>query len=357
MSSRDRRLYLVWRYLVLFSLNALVISSSFYLMFHFINVNPNEAAHGAPLVFGNILFLSALGCLFEWALRRLTTDRAVRRIRRAAERMAAGDLSERIDLSRLPAAVGDYAQIARDMNRMAEELSATETLRTDFVSNVSHELKTPLAVIKNYASLLKTPGLTEEKRQEYVDGIGRAADRTAALMTNILRLNKLENQKTVLPRETYDLGSQIAECMIDYEDLWEKKGIEVEADLAEDLFITADPELMTIVWNNLVSNAIKFTDPGGTVTVTARQQAEWIEVSVRDTGCGMDEQTGRHIFEKFYQGDSSHATEGNGLGLAMVKRIVDMTGGEIRVESRLGEGSTFTVRFRNSDSKSTEANV
>ncbi len=345
MKKSDHRIYLVWRYLTLFLLIAFVVTVSFRLFFHSIRLDGTTIRKNALPVFGNIFFLSAVCCGIDWAFKKVTTDRMVRRIREAAGRMASGDLSARIDLSRLPVIEGDYDQIARDMNRMAEELSATETLRTDFISNVSHELKTPLAVIKNYAALLKAPDLPEDKKQEYVEGISRAVDRTSSLMTNILRLNKLENQKMTVRRETFDLSAQIAECLTGFEDIWEQKDLAIDADLEEGLTVTSDPEMMTVVWNNLISNAIKFTDPGGSVTVTARRRGDIVEVSVRDTGCGMDEKTGRHIFDKFYQGDTSHATEGNGLGLSMVKRIVDLTGGEILVDSRPGEGSTFTVRI------------
>ncbi len=346
MKTREQKIYLIWRYALLFLLNALVVTASFRLFFHSIDLDLALIRKNGLLVFGNVFFLSALCCAIEWGLKKLTTDRMVRRIREAAGKMASGDFSARIDLNHFPSFEPDYDEIARDMNRMAEELSATETLRTDFVSNVSHELKTPLAVIRNYASLMKTPGISEEKKQEYVEGISRAVDKTSVLMSNILRLNKLENQKMSVNRETFDLGNQIAECLTGFEDMWEQKNIQIEADLEEGLTVSTDPELLTIVWNNLISNAIKFTDPGGTVTVSAHRGVNGIEASVRDTGCGMDEKTGRHIFDKFFQGDTSHATEGNGLGLAMVKRIVDLTGGEILVDSRPGEGSTFTVLIK-----------
>ena len=349
MKNGEQRAYLVWRYVTQFALNAFVITNSFLLMFHFTNVNFSQVRFGAVLVFGNVLLLSAVCCLIEWFLKKMTTDRVVRSIREATGKMAAGDLNARIDTEHLPVAGHELNAIAHDFNLMAEELSSTETLRTDFISNVSHELKTPLAVVKNYASLLESPGLTEEQRREYTEGIRRAVDRTTALMTNILRLNKLENQQIVLKNETYDLDSQIAECLVAFEELWEEKEIEMDIDLEENLSVRADPELMTIVWNNLISNALKFTERGGRVAVRARRDGPWIAVSVADNGCGIDEKTGRHIFDKFYQGDTSHATEGNGLGLAMVKRIVEMTNGEIRVKSRLGEGSTFTVRIRSDE--------
>jgi signal transduction histidine kinase len=229
---------------------------------------------------------------------------------------------------------------------MAQELSGMETLRTDFTSNVSHELKTPLAVMQNYGTMLQQPGLSEEQRVEYAKAITDSSRSLANMVSNILKLNKLENQTIYPDTKIYDLGVQLSECLVGFEDVWESKNIEIEADLAEDVFIKADPELLTLVWNNLISNALKFTDPGGTVSLTLKAQEDSAIVEVTDTGCGISPEVGRHMFEKFYQGDTSHATKGNGLGLALVKRVMDITGGDISVSSVVSEGSTFTVTLR-----------
>ena len=166
------------------------------------------------------------------------------------------------------------------------------------------------------------------------------------MMTNILKLNRLENQQIYPKVESYDLGEQLCECLLGYESVWEKKNIEIDTDITENVMVNTDQELLTLVWNNLFSNAFKFTDKGGTVTVTLTATEHHAIVQVKDTGCGMSPEIGAHIFEKFYQGDSSHATQGNGLGLALVKRVIDIMGGEIRVESTPGKGTTFTVRIR-----------
>ena len=345
-NNNEGKAYIVWRFLTLFLLIAFVVTSSFLLFLHSMQLDMRIVKQNAPLVLGNIFLLSLLCCLVEWLLRKFTTDRVIKQIKNATSRMASGDFSARIDTNKLTAASREFNQIARDLNQLAEELAATETLQTDFISNVSHELKTPLAVVRKYATLLNNPALTDAQRREYTKGISQAVDRTTTLMSNILRLNKLENQQRPMETETYDVGEQVAECLAAFSEIWDEKGIEIEADIDENLPIQAEPELMTVVWNNLISNAIKFTEPGGTVSVSVQETGEWIEVTVKDTGCGIDEKTGRHIFDKFYQGDTSHATEGNGLGLAMVKRIVDMTGSEISVESELGQGSAFTVRIR-----------
>lgn len=300
----------------------------------------------AKLTFGNVLLLSFLFTLVDFLRRKWMVDRPVKRIIRAAEQMTAGDFSVRIPLLPSFAADESFNQIIRCFNQMAEDLAGVETLRTDFIANVSHEMKTPLAVIQNYGTLLRQSGLTEEKRVEYAAAISDASRRLADMMSNILKLNRLENQSIYPQVAEYDLGEQLCECLLQYENVWERANIEVVTDLADDTRIKADAELLSLVWNNLFSNAFKFTPPGGTVTVSLSATEHHAVVKVRDTGCGMTPEVGAHIFEKFYQGDRSHATQGNGLGLALVKRVMDITQGEITVESAPGVGTTFTVKLR-----------
>ena len=330
---REQRFFLMWRYVTFFLLIAFVITCSFFLFFHSMELDAGLIRRNAVVTFLNILLLSLFCCGVEWLLRRFTVDKPIQRIHEATRRMAEGDLTARID-------------IAEDFNLMAKELSSTETLRTDFVSNVSHELKTPLAVMRNYAALLKQPGLSEEERREYAAGIDGAVARMSTLITNILKLNKLENQQITTQPETYDLSEQVTQCLLGFEELWEKKDLEIDADIDEGVSIHADPEMLTLVWNNLISNAFKFTEPGGTVGVSVKVEGDWAVVTGTATGCGMSAETLRHIVDKFYQGDTSHATEGNGLGLALVKRVVYLMGGELGVDSALGEGSSFTVKVR-----------
>ena len=303
-------------------------------------------AAAAKLTFGNVILLSVLFTLFDTLRRKLTVERTARRIAEAAKKIVSGDFSARVERPSRFSSDENFVEIIDCFNRMAQELSGVETLRTDFISNVSHEMKTPLAAMHNYATLLQAPELSDEQRIEYAGSITDSSRRLADMMTNILKLNKLENQQIYPNAEKYNLGEQLCEALLQYESVWEKEGIEIETDIAEEVFIYADRELLSLVWNNLLSNAFKFTHAGGTVSLTLTATDRYAIVKVQDTGCGMSPETGAHIFEKFYQGATSHATRGNGLGLALVKRVVDIVRGEISVESALGEGTAFTVRIR-----------
>ena len=312
------------------------------------NLSFSEAdiQQAAKLTFLNVLLLTAIFSLIDRVRRRYMVLRPVRMITQVAKRLMKGDFSARVPRLHSIDVMDGFSEIGECINRLAEELSGTETLRTDFIANVSHELKTPLAVTQNYASLLRQPGVDEEKRQEYARVISDTSIRLANLVTNILKLNKLENQQIFPQRQTFDLGEQLCECLLAFEDAWEQKKLDIRTDIQEDVLVDGDAELLSLVWNNLFSNAIKFTGEGGKVSLRMFAEGKNAVVQVVDTGCGFGSEVGRHNFEKFYQGDSSHATRGNGLGLALVKRVVDIVGGDIAVTSEIGKGSQFTVRIR-----------
>ena len=311
-------------------------------------------AEAAKITFLNVVIITVLFKIADFIRRRIMVDRPVKMITNTAEKIMNGDFSARVKLMHGSGMEG-FNQIGESINKMAKELSSVETLRTDFIANVSHEMKTPLAVMQNYGTLLQDPDLPEDMRIEYAKAITDASRRLAVMMTNILKLNRLENQQIYPNPTTFDLGEQLCESLLQYESTWERKNIEIETDIADCVFVSADAELLSLVWNNLFSNAFKFTDDGGKVTLTLTSDEKYATVKVSDTGCGMSADVGAHIFEKFYQGDTSHATQGNGLGLPLVKRVVDIMQGEIGVESAVGVGTTFTVKIRRADNELEEA--
>lgn len=276
---------------------------------------------------------------------RVNYDQPLERLSDAARKVAAGDFSVYLRPRHTPDKADKIDVLTQDFNKMVEELGSMETLRTDFFSDVSHEFKTPLAVICSNAELLQKSGGLTERQQEQLDGIQDAGRRLSHLIYNMLKLNKLEKQTIQPVPESYDLCAQLAACAVQFEDEWERRNIEFDAELEERAFARADPGLMELVWNNLLSNAIKFTPCGGRVSLTQTRQDGWISVTVRDTGRGMDEETQRHIYDKFYQGDAGRATQGNGLGLTLVRRILELSDAEITVQSAPGQGAAFTVRL------------
>ena len=351
----SRWLIALWQYFVFFLLIAFVVTCCMLLFLEILQKNMELALTqemietAAMLTFGNVLLISLFCTVMDGVRRWFMVTRPVQRIADAAGKIAEGNFSVRIQPVFSLDGQDGFNSIIHSFNRMAEELSGIETLRTDFISNVSHELKTPLSVIQNYGTLLQQPDLPKERRMEYAKTITDASHRLANLITNILKLNKLENQQIYPTQTVYNLGEQLCECLLTFENIWEDKNIEINTNLAEDIQIKSDAELLSLVWNNLFSNALKFTPNGGCVSVSLWAEPGYAVVKVSDTGCGISPEVGAHIFEKFYQGDTSHATQGNGLGLALVKRVVDIVEGDISVSSKIGEGSSFTVKIRSAE--------
>lgn len=333
----------LWRFVIFFALMGFVVICNFLLFFNLAHMSGEEIKRAVPLTFGNVIFMTAIFCTVDYVRRYFTVTKPVKRIQAGIDEIMKGNFKTRIAYLHGEESDNEFDKIITGLNRMAEELGSVETLRTDFISNVSHEMKTPLAVIQNYGTLLQAPDISGEMRQEYARAVTKQTHRMSTLITNILKLNKLENQQIYPNVTNYDLGEQLCECMLAFENDWEAKEIEIETEIEDDVRVDADPELLSLVWNNLLSNAIKFTECGGRVSLVLKREGQDAVVQVRDTGCGMSAETGKDIFKKFYQGDTSHATEGNGLGLALVRRVIDISGGIISVSSKLGEGTTFTV--------------
>lgn len=354
--SRQQRLHDLLRslnrYVLFFLLIAFVITCSMALFITTmttvmgITLTAEDITVAAKLTFANVVLLSLIVTAIDAVRRRLLVYLPAKCITDAAKELMRGNFGVRIRPMRMLDGDSTFGEIIDCFNKMAEELSGTETLRNDFIANVSHELKTPLAVIQNYATMLSAPSLTDGKRREYATAITAATRRLSTLISNILKLNKLENQQIFPATERYDLGEQLCECLLGFESTWEKKEIAIETEIADEIFVKTDREMMTLVWNNLLSNAFKFTPEGGSVRLSLYSEGDLAVVEVIDTGCGISREVGAQMFEKFYQGDTSHQTEGNGLGLTLVKRVIDITGSEISVASALGQGTTFTVKMR-----------
>lgn len=296
-----------------------------------------------------ILIFLMFGCLVSSILVYITRARIYSRnlqmICKAAQKVAHGDFSVRLDVYKEKTLKNEIDILKEDFNTMVSELASIEKLKDDFVADVSHEIKTPLSIIQGYADLLKTPGISEKERNEYIHLISEAINNLTALVSNILKLNKIESQE-IVQKEKFSLDEQMRYCILSFEDKINDKDIELEVNLDE-VIINSDRALLELVWNNLFSNAIKFTKNGGKITLVLKNQGNVVIATIRDTGCGMSEETRKNIFDKFYQGDTSHSQEGNGLGLALVDRVIRLLDGEILVTSTLGEGSEFKVVLEN----------
>lgn len=289
--------------------------------------------------------LSVFCAATDFFRHKIFVDNPTNEILDATERMASGNFKVRLSPRHEYDKYDEFDMIMDNFNRMADELSRNAMLKTDFISNVSHEIKTPLAIIQNYATALNNDDLTDEERKSYAETIRSAAERLTTLVSNVLKLNKLENQRLVLETEPTRIDECVAETVFAFEDLLEKKGVELVCDFDE-VTVSTNASCLELVWNNLMSNAIKFTPSGGKITICVKGAPDGAIVKFSDTGIGMTEETGRRIFDKFYQGDASRSKDGNGLGLALVKKAIDAVGGEIRVESQLGKGSTFSVKIK-----------
>lgn len=294
-----------------------------------------------PMVYWGIVAVGLT--LFTRKKMRSTYEEPLHKMAEATRKVSEGDFSVYVSTIHTADKLDYLDVMIMNFNKMVEELGSIETLKTDFVSNVSHEMKTPIAIIKNYAQLLQTGKASEEQEKEYAKGIEDAAARLSSLISNILRLNKLEHQRIMPEIKSYDVCRQLCESIFLYEDALEEKEIELEADIEDMAMIAADVNLMELVWNNLLSNAVKFTGRGGIITVRQTSDKSHVRVLVSDTGCGTAKESISHIFDKFYQGDTSHSSEGNGLGLALVKRVLELMNGEIQISSEEGKGSTFIV--------------
>lgn len=327
-----------------FALIAIVIQIAV-LVYDYIIQRTSNKGLIAVLIFIVIILLSALCTVIDYFRRKITVERPVEKILEATEKIAKGDFSVQLTPTHALDKYNEYDFIMENINIMVSELQKSEILKTDFISNVSHEIKTPLSVIQSYASLLADDSIDTEEKQRCIKALSQASRRLNDLVSNILKMNKLENQKIKPELSVFSLNDQLAEIIIGYEELIEERKLILDCQLDE-VNVRSCASYLEIVWNNLISNAIKFTEQGGEISIALTKCGRNAVVSVSDTGCGMDSKTGERIFDRFYQGDTSRKSQGNGLGLALVKKVIDVLGGEISVQSELGKGSTFTITLK-----------
>jgi len=263
----------------------------------------------------------------------------VKELQLGMEKIADGKFDTRLETT---SSSKEIQEVFAGFNMMAHELESTEILQTDFVSNVSHEFKTPINAIEGYTTLLQSTDNIDEVENEYIEKILFNTRRLSSLVSNILLLSKLENQTIMAKKETYGLDEQVREAIVALEQAWEQKNIDFDVDL-EDLEYFGSENAVYHVWTNLIGNAIKFSPQDGKIKIRLYKKESKIIFVIEDEGPGLSEEAQKHIFDKFYQADTSHKEEGNGLGLALVKRILTIENGEIIAENLSSNGARFTV--------------
>ena len=304
-----------------------------YVLNYFFNITLHISENGWVIMFSVILGVAVAIFVSKILLS------PIKKLATAMKKVALRDFTVRLETR---SSITEVRELYDNFNLMTSELGATEILQTDFVSNVSHEFKTPLISIRGFAKLLQNDDLTSEQRRTYTDTVVQQSERLAAMSTHVLELARYENTEIVSDKTLYSLDEQLRRCVRQQEREWLKKSLTVEGDL-DPVDYYGNEELVEHIWSNLLSNAIRFTPAGGQITVVLRRGEGEVTVSVSDTGIGMDEETQRHIFDRFYRAAPYPDDRGNGLGLSIVRRVVTLCGGRVTVFSRPGNGSTFTV--------------
>lgn len=339
MSKKKSRL---WIYFAVIVFSIMFVTASIMiglagLLYHFGHLRMENGTPLAPIAF--LLFMSVMiGTAISFFVAKKILN-PITKFSKAAAEVATGNFNIHLDEEER---IEEIRDLTRNFNLMVRELSSIETLRSDFVVNVSHEFKTPIASIEGYAALLQEDGLSGKERYEYTQIIINSARQLATLSDNVLKLSKLENQELVFEKNAFRLDEQIRQAVLLLEPEWSKKELNLLIDLKKTVYCGSE-QLLHLVWVNIIGNAVKFTPQGGSIEVHLYEERSSIITRISDTGCGMDDSVQRHIFDKFYQADTARKSDGNGLGLALVKRIVDLCGGKTTVQSKAGEGSTFTI--------------
>ena len=300
--------------------------------------NPNPVIMLTFILFTSIIIGLILAKIISKRVLKPITD-----LNEATKKVAKGDFNTQIE----EIGIGkEIKEMTHSFNIMTNELKNIETFRNDFVSNVSHEFKTPLSAIEGYATLLQDDNISKSERNNYIERIISSSKRLSTLSGNILMISKLENQEIVLDKIKFSLDEQIRNCILSLENLWSEKNISLDIDMDNVIFY-GNKSMISHIWFNIISNAIKFTPNGGLISVKLENRNNFVTVIISDTGIGMSEDVKKHIFEKFYCADKSRNDSGNGLGLTLVKRIIELCNGDIEVESQKDIGTKFIIKLPN----------
>ena len=327
---------IVW---VLFAITGVTTAAIFFILYGILSFN--EVRFNVFLLIAAMTLSSILIGVLLAALAPKFVFKRLSKISEGMIEIAHGNFKTRIPEHDKADAISEFGELERTFNQMAAELDGIEIFRNDFINNFSHEFKTPIVSLRGFARQLQSGDLDEDQRKEYIDIIVSESERLANMSANVLLLSKLENQQIVSEKTEFYLDEQIRNSLLLLEKAWSDKDIELDLDL-EPTKYTFNEEMLSHVWVNLFSNAIKFTDKGGRLACRLTVQEGCVTCTVSDNGIGMTEDTKSRIFEKFYQGDTSHSGKGNGIGLNIVYRVITLANGNISVESEYGKGTTFT---------------
>lgn len=306
----------------------------------YLDISINHFKNPSFVIFQICFFCIVLSTIFS-SFMIIKVLNPLNQLGKAIQKISKGNYNVKLDYN---GKIEEFQDIFKKFNNMAKELNSVEMIRNDFIANVSHEFKTPLSSVTGYITLLQDSELTEEERREYVQKVFFNIEKLNDLIDNILRISKIENQTYLDPPIPFRLDEQIREAIVVLEPKWSKKHIELDIDLPEVEYF-GQKSLLFQVWVNLIGNAIKFSDDGGCVSISLKRNDSFFSVFISDDGIGMTQETMEHIFEKFYQGDTSRQAQGNGLGLALCKEILNRCGGKIYVTSEPGKGSVFVVQL------------
>ncbi|HHV28208.1 sensor histidine kinase [Acetivibrio mesophilus] len=339
--NRGRTLNIQMVFLVFYiMISSGVLTGVFFLFLFAIGILPIPRL--APILYPLVALL--VSSIIGTSISAVASERVLKPLNqliKATKVVATGDFSVRVEEINGHSEVGN---LIKNFNHMVEELGSIEMFRNGFINDFSHEFKTPIVSIRGFAKQLQNDNLSPEKRKEYTDIIISESERLANMSANVLLLNKFENQQIITNKTEYELDEQIRDCVILLEKQWSKKNIEINLDL-EPIKIYSNQEMLSHLFINLIENAIKYTNDNGHISICCHEAVDGIQFKISDDGNGMDENTKKRIFDKFFQGDKSHAVKGNGLGLSIVKRIVELCKGDIVVESEISKGTTFIVKL------------